>query len=115
MKTMWTSEGTIERVGVVMMEGCLYVRDARGELWPGASGTLHETETEARRAKVEREATALEEQADRHDRQRVDAEVLASSHMNDAEWNRVKAAEMRARAKKLREALAEIDAVEGRR
>jgi len=38
--------------------------------------------------------------------------VLATRHMDDAEWNRAKAAEMRARAKVLRDALAETAAAE---
>ena len=103
MKMMWTSEGEVQQVEVG--DG---VVSAHGVLWQPLRGTLHETEDEARRAKVEREASALEEQASRHDVMRVDAEVLATRHMDDAAWNRVKAAEMRARAKGLRDALAEV-------
>jgi len=104
---MWTSEGEVQQVEVG--DG---VVSAGGASWQPLRGTLHETEVEARRAKVEREASALEEQADRHDLMRVDAEVLATRHMDDAEWNRAKAAEMRARAKVLRDALAETAAAE---
>lgn len=74
------------------------------------------TEAEARREHVDREACALEELADKHDRQRVEAEELAKGHMDDAEWNRAEAAALRARAKGLRDALEEVkDATEGRR
>jgi len=104
---MWTSEGEVQQVEVG--DG---VVSAGGVSWQPLRGTLHETEVEARRAKVEREASALEEQADRHDLMRVDAGVLATRHMDDAEWNRAKAAEMRARAKVLRDALAETAAAE---
>lgn len=69
---------------------------------------LYNTEAEARREHVDREACALEEEADRHDRQRVDAETLAKGHMDDAAWNAAKAAECRARAKGLRDALVEF-------
>ncbi len=111
MKTMWTSEGEVQQVEV--KDGMAHIAGVGA--WQSAPGTLHETETKARRAKVERTATAFEEEADRHDGQRADAETLAKGHMDDAEWNRVKAAEMRAKAKELRDALAELDAVEGRR
>lgn len=110
MKTMWCSDGPVAEVLVKDVNGTLTVCDDEGAWFVPARGTLHETEVEARRAKVEREATALEELADRHDRQRADAEIVAKRHMDDAEWNRVKAAEMRAKAKELRDALAEVKA-----
>lgn len=71
--------------------------------------SLFATEAEARREHVDRMACALEEEADRHDRQRVDAEKLAQGHMDDAKWNADKAAECRARAKGLRDALEEVE------
>lgn len=70
--------------------------------------SLFATEAEARREHVDREACALEEEADRHDSQRLDAEKLAQGHMDDAAWNEAKAAECRARAKALRDALDEV-------
>jgi hypothetical protein len=106
-KTMWCSEGGVSRVEARQENGVLLVSGDGEPWWAAEPGQVHETEVEARRAHVDREATTLEEMADRHDRERVDAEVLATRHMDDAEWNRVKAAELRARAKGLRDALSE--------
>jgi hypothetical protein len=107
LKTMWCSDGGVSQVEVRVENGITLVSGDGEPWWAAEPGTLHETEAEARRAHVDREATGLEELADRHDRQRVDAEVVVTTYMADAEWNRVKAAEARARAKGLRDALAE--------
>lgn len=69
---------------------------------------LFATEAEARREHVDREACALEEEASRHERRWAEAERLAEGHMDDAKWNADKAAECRARAKGLRDALEEV-------
>jgi hypothetical protein len=107
MRTMWCSDGGVSKVEVREENGVLLVSGDGEPWWASEPGILHETEAEARRAHVDREATGLEEMADRYDRGRVDAEALARAHMADAEWNRAKAAKARARAKGLRDALAE--------
>lgn len=92
------------------------VTENGGWLFDVSARDLRDTEAEARREHVDREACRLEELAERHESQRVDAEALAKGHMDDAKWNAEKAAEARARAKGLRDALDEVkDATEGRR
>jgi hypothetical protein len=108
VKTMWCSDGSVSEVQVRVENGITLVSGDGEPWWASEPGILHETEAKARQAHVENEADGLEELADRHDRERVDAEVLAVRHMGDAEWNRAKAAELRARAKGLRDALGEF-------
>ncbi len=84
------------------------VRLANGHTFVASVRDLFDSEDEARRVDVERRVDALEELADKHDRQRVEAEKLAKGHMDDAEWNRAEAAALRARAKGLRDALKEV-------
>jgi hypothetical protein len=108
--TKWLvhKSGVIPVRATAAESGEALVTAAVGASWVARASDVFATEAEARREHVDREACALEEQADRHDVMRVDAEELARSHADDAEWNRVKAAEARARAKGLREALVEV-------
>lgn len=107
-KMMWCSDGSVSEVQVRVENGVVLVSGDGEPWWAAEPGVLHETEAEARRVHVENEADGLEELADRHDRERMNAEASAVRHMTDAEWNRAKAAELRARAKGLRDALAEL-------
>ena len=108
-KMMWCSDGSVSQVQVREENGITLVSGDGEPWWAAEPGVLHETEAEARRAHVGNEADGLEEMADRYDRERVNAEALAVRHMGDAEQSRVRAAELRARAKGLRDALAEFD------
>lgn len=106
-KMMWCSDGGVSQVEVRVENGVTLVSGDGEPWWAAEPGEVHETEAEARRVHVENEADGLEEMADRYDRERVNAEALAVRHMSDAEQSRVRAAELRARAKGLRDALAE--------
>lgn len=106
----WLVDGTIDVVEADIIIGDeVAVRTAEGRTFMARASDLYDTEAEARREHVDRMACALEEEADRHDRQRVDAETLAAGHMDDAAWNANKAAECRTRAKGLRDALEEAE------
>lgn len=104
----------VEGLGVEPVEADIIIGDevavrlANGHAFMASVRDLFESEDEARRVDVERRVDALEELADKHDRQRADAEKLAKGHMDDAEWNRAEAAALRARAKGLRDALKEV-------
>lgn len=115
MKKWLVHKKGVEHVAVESVDGDeALVRRADGYGFVARAFDLFATEAEARREHVDREACALEEEADRHDRQRAQAEEEAKGHMDDAKWNADKAAECRARAKGLRDALDEVrDATEG--
>lgn len=117
MKRWLVQVGGVEPVeSDIIIGNEVAVRTVEGHTFMASTSDLFQSESAARREHVDRKACALEEEADRHDRQRVDAEVLASRHMDDAKWNADKAAECRARAKGLRDVLEEVkDAMEGRR
>lgn len=113
---MWLVDGSVSEVEVSGMGTRVSDVTLDGRSFECKTDDLFDSEESARREHVDREACDLEELADRHDRQRAQAEELAKGHMDDAKWNAEKAAEARARAKGLRDALEEVkDATEGRR
>ena len=105
---MWLVDGSVSEVEVSGMGTRVSDVTFDGRSFECSTDDLFDSEDSARREHIDREACRLEELADKHDRQRADAEKLAKGHMDDAKWNAEKAAEARARAKGLRDALKEV-------
>lgn len=116
MKTMWCSEGGVSMVAVREESGVLLACEATDECWWEATpGTLHETETEARRAWLRAQETAYENSLDRTQGEIAELrkEERRIALLLQAAWRERDGAIDSLAA--VRAQLAELDAVEGRR
>lgn len=112
---MWTSEGGVSQVTVREENGVTLACDGEGPWFDPQTGTLHETEVEAKRAWLRAQEARAEEAWEREMREvealraeetRVARDLRAAFNCRDTARDAL--ASVRAQ-------LAELDAVEGRR